>query len=208
MSSFNTVYNQVVQHEGVYSNDSNDTGGETVYGVSRNNFPKWSGWRIVDAYKKDLGVSSKEFKKALEQDIELHAEVQSWYKENFWDKFDLDQVQDYSLAYEIFDQAVNLGVGRATRHIQQAINALNYQYVFGSDLVVDGLIGPNTRMKLKDVGNNAKYTDVLRKALDGLQVAHYINLGNSTSGKSNYRKYTRGWLLNRVGKYTEEGRVD
>lgn len=207
MDNFDIAYAQVVQLEGVYSNDSNDTGGETVYGISRNNFPNWKGWKVVDSYK-EAGAFGKELIEVLKQDTDLHKEVKSWYKENFWDKFNLDDIQDYSLSYEIFDQAVNLGVSRTTKHIQQAINALNYQYIFGSDLVVDGLIGPNTRMKLKDAGKNAKYIDPLRKALDGLQTYHYISLGNSTSGKSNYRKYTRGWLINRVGKYTEDGKVD
>ena len=78
---------------------------------------------------------------------------------------------------------------------------------FGADLGIDGRIGPLTRLRFIAVANNPKYTDVLRRALDGLQVWHYINLGLSKSSKSDYRKYTRGWLLNRVGKYDEQGLV-
>ena len=91
--------------------------------------------------------------------------------------------------------------------MQQALNALNYNYQFGSDLLVDGAVGPATRQRLADVGNNPKYTEVLRKAMDGLQVSWYITLGNSNAGRSDYRKYVRGWLLNRMGKYNEQGLV-
>lgn len=207
MSNFKISYIQVVGLEGVYDNDPNDTGGETVFGISRNNFPNWAGWSIVDGYKTQYGSGSGAFLNALAADQTLASLRETWYKENFWDKFGLDNITDYSLAYEIFDQSVNLGVGKATQLLQQALNALNYNYQFGSDLIVDGAVGPATRQRLSDVGNNPKYTEVLRKAMDGLQVGHYINLGNSNSGRSNYRKYVRGWLLNRIGKYNEQGLV-
>ena len=207
MSNFKISYIQVVGLEGVYDNDPNDTGGETVFGISRNNFPNWAGWSIVDGYKAQYGAGSNAFLNALAADQTIASLRETWYKENFWDKFGLDNVTDYSLAYEIFDQSVNLGVGKATQLLQQALNALNYNYQVGSDLTVDGAVGPATRQRLSDVGNNPKYTEVLRKAMDGLQVGHYINLGNSNSGRSNYRKYVRGWLLNRIGKYNEQGLV-
>lgn len=208
MSNFDIAYSQVVALEGTYSMDPNDTGGETVFGISRNNFPKWSGWETVDRLKNNYAGDKKAFLAALNQDMLLSIEVKNWYKKEFWDKFDLDSISNYSLSYEIFDQAVNLGVSRTTGHIQLAINALNYNHVFGADLVVDRKIGPMTRLKLTDVGNNVRYTEALRKALDGLQVNHYITLGTTSNSKSDYRKYTRGWLLNRVGKYNEQGQAD
>ena len=207
MSNFKISYMQTVSNEGIYDNDPNDTGGETVFGISRNNFPKWAGWAIVDKYKAQYGAFSKAFLNALSSDPEIASLRETWYKENFWDKFGLDNITDYSLAYEIFDQSVNLGTGRTTQLLQQALNSLNYNYQFGSDLIVDGSVGPATRQRLQDVGNNIKYTDVLRKAMDGLQVSHYVNLGNSNSGRSDYRKYVRGWLMSRVGKYNEQGLV-
>lgn len=207
MSNFKISYAQVVGIEGVYDNDTNDTGGETVFGISRNNFPNWAGWSIVDQYKSQFGAGSTAFLNALSGDQRIAELRETWYKDNFWDKLGLDSINDYSLAYEIFDQSVNLGVGKTTQLLQQALNALNYNYQFGSDLVVDGAVGPATRQRLMDVGNNSKYTEVLRKAMDGLQVGWYINLGNSNSGRSNYRKYVRGWLLNRIGKYGEQGLI-
>lgn len=206
-SNFIMCFYQVLGHEGVYDNDPNDTGGETVFGVSRNNFPNWEGWAIVDRYKLQYSTSSSTFIDALNSDAKLSALKEQWYKTNFWDVFELDNLNDFSLAYEIFDQSVNLGVGRTTQFIQMACNALNYNYVFGSDLSVDNAIGPMTRRRLADIGNNPQYTDVLRKALDGLQTYHYVNLGKDQSGRSNYRKYMRGWLGSRVGKFGQQGQV-
>lgn len=205
MNHFDTAYEQVVQHEGVYSNDPNDTGGETVFGVSRNNFPKWEGWAIVDAHKRNH--TTAELRAYLRNNEEILALVKEWYKVNFWNKFGLDDIKDYSLAYEVFDQSVNLGVGRTAGFVQESVNALNYQNRFGSDIAVDQKVGPMTRLRLREVGNDPKYTECLRRALDGLQVGHYIRLANSKSTRSDYRKYIRGWLLNRVGKYNEEGLV-
>lgn len=207
MSHFQKCFSQVLGHEGVYDNDPNDTGGETVFGISRNNFPSWAGWTTVDNTKKVYQPSSREFRNTLINNNLFQEQIRSWYKTNFWDKFNLDSVEDYGLAYEIFDQSVNLGSGRTTKFIQQACNAFNYNGVFGEDLKVDGAVGPATRARLTLVGNNPKYTQAFRKALDGLQTTHYINLGNSNSTRSNYRKYMRGWINNRVGKFSEQGEV-
>ena len=68
---------------------------------------------------------------------------------------------------------------------------------------IDGMVGPNTRRRMQEVGNDSRYTECLRRALDGLQVNHYISLGLNTNGRSDYRKYMRGWLLNRIGEVKE-----
>ena len=205
--SFEIVVDQTLEHEGVWSKDPNDTGGETAFGKSRKNFPNGPEWAIIDRYKKMFGEGTKAFIRALENDNELQRLIRKWYKDTFWNPFDLDKVNDYGLAYEVFDQAVNMGVSRTTQFIQMSCNALNYKYAFGADLNIDGRIGPLTRLRFVSIANNTKYSEVLRRALDGLQVWHYINLGLSKSSKSDYRKYTRGWLLNRVGKYNEQGLV-
>ena len=51
MSDFNIAYAKTGHAEGGYANNPDDSGGETVQGISRNNFPKWRGWMIVDLEK-------------------------------------------------------------------------------------------------------------------------------------------------------------
>lgn len=197
MANFEPAFSTVYALEGIYDNDPDDTGGETAFGVSRNNFPNWKGWIRIDQLKDSYQVGSKDFINALKGDSDLYLCVKQWYKENFWDKFELDSLTSQTLALEIFDCSVNTGVGKATEFIQKAFNAFNYNLKFGADLLVDGKIGPNTRMKLVEIGNNVDYIAPFRKAIDGLQAAHYINLGQKAN--SSYRKYMRGWLINRVG---------
>lgn len=196
MADFNTAYKITLTNEGTYSNDIDDTGGETVCGVSRNNFPLWAGWAIVDKYGSSLGKGTQVFKQAIQQDDVLQGLIEAWYKENFWDKFDLDKLNSQELANEVFDQSVNVGVGQCTKFIQRAINAFNRSYQFGADLLVDGAVGPSTRAKLVDIGNNPDYTDCITKAIDALQGAFYVELGNK---KESYRTFTRGWFRTRVG---------
>jgi lysozyme family protein len=202
-SVFDKALKKTLDLEGAYSNDRNDTGGETVYGVSRNNFPSWEGWKVVDHLKRLYGANTSEFKAALRNDADLSEHVRNWYKREFWNPFELDNITDFSLAFEIFDQSVNLGCRQTTLLIQRACNALNYRNTFGADLSIDGIVGPNTRRRLQEVGNDTRYTECLRRALDGLQVNHYISLGLNTNGRSDYRKYVRGWLLNRIGEVKE-----
>ena len=196
MANFNISHSITAANEGVYDNNPNDTGGETVFGVSRNNFPSWAGWAIVDKYATQYGRGSSDFKQALKTDTALAVLVRDWYKINFWDKFDLDKLNSQPLANEIFDQAVNVGVGQATKFIQRAFNAFNYNYKFGADLVVDGKVGPQTRIALTTLGNNVEYADVMRKAIDAQQGTFYIELGLKNNS---YRTFTRGWFRTRVG---------
>ena len=40
MSRFDDVFERVIGHEGGYSNDPNDSGGETIFGISKRAYPK------------------------------------------------------------------------------------------------------------------------------------------------------------------------
>ena len=61
MADYKHSIAKVLRTEGGYVNDKDDSGGETYKGISRVNWPRWSGWVIVDICKKD----SKNFPKNL-----------------------------------------------------------------------------------------------------------------------------------------------
>jgi lysozyme family protein len=196
MADFISSYLVTKRNEGVWDNNPNDSGGETCFGISRNNFPQWGGWAIVDHMATIYVKGTPGFIKAAESDSHLAAQVRTWYKENFWDIFDLGKVPNQSLATEIFDQAVNVGVSQTTKFIQRSYNSLNHDYKFGADLLVDGKCGPQTKAAVVTLGNNEEYCDVFRKALDCLQGAFYVELGLKDNS---YRTFTKGWLRNRIG---------
>ena len=74
--------------EGVYSNDLDDPGGETKYGVSKRSYPDL-----------DIALLTKE------EAMEIH-------KRDRWDYMKCDSLQD-KLDIMVFDTALNMGVGRA-----------------------------------------------------------------------------------------------
>lgn len=200
MANFEKAHSEVADIEGGYSNDPNDTGGETFKGVSRNNFPDWLGWSLIDTLKRQSGFPQNALADQMLNDL-----VKDWYKQHFWNVFNLDALKSDHVAFEVFEQSVNHGAGRGTRHIQEACNGLNFKQQFGPDLTVDGKPGPATRARLAEVANSSPQMALaLANALNCLQGAFYVSLGNSTSSKSDYRKYTKGWLSKRTSGYTGE----
>ena len=193
--SYDKAFKEVAAIEGGYVNDPQDTGGETYKGISRVNHPKWLGWHVIDQYKNRGG-----FPGTLDKDPALQDYIKQWYKETYWDKFNLDNCSD-EVALEIFEQAVNLGIGQTTKHIQRVCNAFNNNLSYGQDVTVDGAVGPKTNARLREVDLTlgSKYKKpILREALNALQGAFYTELANGTKGVSNYRKFFAGWILNRV----------
>jgi lysozyme family protein len=69
----------------------------------------------------------------------------------YWDLLHLDQVDQLSpaIAAEIFDTAVNCGVGVPIPFLQRALNAFNRQGTDYPDIPVDGLTGPTTIAALR-----------------------------------------------------------
>lgn len=175
--------------EGVYDNDPDDAGGETCFGIARVFHPGWEGWPLVDAARGKPG-----FPGILEHDPGVLAARAAFYKAENWDRFACDE-WDQGLAGEIFEQAVNLGNGRVTEHLQRVCNALNHKGRYGADLVVDGAFGSNTLAALRKVVAD-KRSRAVQYGINGLQCAHYVQLAEKNAVK---RKWTGGWLANRGG---------
>jgi lysozyme family protein len=176
MASIRKTLDKILPVEGKYSNDPKDPGGETVCGISRVYWPKWPGWKIVDA-NKTAG------KHPLSDD--LYPVVDAFYEANFWDVFAGDAL-DQELADECFDQAINLGASKVAFHMQMALNLLNRNQSSWPDILEDGNIGPAT-------------LNVLRKAdikevifvMNALQSAHYIKV---CLGRPSQERFLRGWM--------------
>lgn len=183
----------VKEIETVYVNDPNDTGGETVWGFSRNNFPNHYIWQLVDNAKKTM--SHPEFINYLNTDTNITKLVDMWYKETFWDVFGLDNISDYGICFEIFEQAVNTYTVHTTKHIQRVFNVLNVNNRIGTNLVVDGKIGPATRAALVQIDKSTHVT-AFRNGINCLQGLRYIELAENNPSK--YQRYVSGWLAKRI----------
>lgn len=160
MADINKALVKVFGVEGGYIHDADDPGGETKFGICKRSYP-------------NVNI------KALT--IEQASEI---YRKDYWNPLKLDQVKNQTIAEELFDTAVNCGVGTAARIAQVAINLTNYPE---PDIEVDGKIGPVTMANI----NNHKAPTAFYKALNGLQFVHYMKI---VERNPKQEKYFRGWL--------------
>lgn len=116
MANFKTAHSRVKVFEGGYANNPKDTGGETYKGVSRKANPRWAGWSIVDSYKSKSG-----FPKNLDSDTKLQNLVLDIYKKQYWDAIWGDKIKVQKVANDLYDMAVNAGVGRAIKLMQRTL---------------------------------------------------------------------------------------
>ena len=114
MANFKIAFDRTMKHEGGYVNDPDDKGGETYMGVARNLHPTCGIWKYVDELTKQ-GKSRNAINSALKQNTTVQNIIMIFYKQKYWDVFEFDKVKRQSIANEIFDDAVNRGVGSATR---------------------------------------------------------------------------------------------
>lgn len=184
MAKFQDAFAVVMVIEGGYANDPDDSGGETYKGISRNNFPAWEGWKIIDAIK---SKKPQQLDYCLKIDATLQAAVLKFYKTNFWDVLGLDYVTNQPIATELFDTGVNMGTGVAAVFLQDALNITNRNGQDYPDLVVDAKIGPAT---IKALNQHPRPADVL-KTLNILQGGRYIEICRRDPKKE---KFYRSWL--------------
>lgn len=113
MANFDKAILKVINSEGGYVNDPADKGGETYKGISRKNWPRWSGWAIIDCCK-----SNPNWPECLNSFNALKESVKSFYRNNFWDKVGGDGIKDQDIAYKLVDTAVLEGIKPAVRRAQ------------------------------------------------------------------------------------------
>lgn len=115
MADFEKAYSRTGKFEGGYVNDPDDNGGETYYGISRKFHPTWLGWKIVDEQKKKSNFPSN----LKDRRNDLLILEKNFYKVNFWDKVWGDKINDQRVANDMYDTAVNMGVGTSIKLSQR-----------------------------------------------------------------------------------------
>lgn len=186
MADYQKALALVLKHEGGYANDPLDRGGETYRGVARHIHPDWPGWKRVDGLRAKPG-----FPASLDADKPLQQAVARFYRENYWAPIKGDQLDDDALAQELFDTAVNMGVRRAVRFFQEALNLLNRDQKNYADLTVDGWLGDKSLAALKADLKNDGNSRYLLKLLNALQAEHYIEIMRDDPTQE---RFARGWL--------------
>jgi len=175
----------IIAREGGYTNNPNDPGGETKYGISKRTFPKED--------IKNLTIARA---------VELYYEhfYQPLYRRCFslLEKAGITPKQRYAFELVVLDSAINHGRRAAFRFTQRAINKIisdpesPLKYI--APLKVDGVIGPITQGALKKICKVCPYNVLFMSGfILGYRLSLYTRLAVR---KSNYT-FLRGWV-NRI----------
>lgn len=179
MNTFDEALKHTLGIEGDFSDDPADSGGATK-------------WGITESVARAFGYSGP----MQNMSVSL---AKSIYRQNYWDLLKLDSVTELSedIAAEVFDTAVNCGVGFAGKTLQRSLTAFNRNGKDYADLVVDGLVGRMTITALRAFLDKRGLDGetVLLRTLNGLQVSRYIRL---VERREKDERYVYGWILNRV----------
>ena len=136
-----------MQYEGGWTDDKNDLGGATNYGISIVFAQGTKDFELFDL-DGDGDIDRTDIKN-LTPEIAHDA-----YKEYFWDKNDLDNYAP-KIAFVLFDCAVNHGPGNMAKMFQMAINKC------GQDIEVDGGIGNKTLTALNECDPECIVTNLI-----------------------------------------------
>lgn len=101
--NFETAFTKLLGHEGGYSNNPKDPGGETMWGIT-------AAVARAHGYKGQM--------RALPQAV-----AQAIYRKDYWDAVQADKLPA-AVRYPVFDAAVNSGVRQATLWLQFALGVV------------------------------------------------------------------------------------
>ena len=144
----------ILKYEGGYVNHPADPGGMTNLGVTKRVWEEWTGKPATEA---DMRALTPEM-------------VGPLYKTRYWDAVRGDDLPS-GVDLCVFDCAVNAGVGRASKFLQQAVG-----------VTADGQIGPKTVE-----ATTAKPADEVVAKFCDLREAHYKSLPT-------FATFGKGWM--------------
>lgn len=177
--SIRRIIEGVIEREGGYSDNPDDLGGATMYGITEAVAREW-----------DYQGAMRNLPRSLAFRI---------YEHDYYTRPGFHLVHELSeaIAEELVDSGVNLGPEWPSLWLQQSLNALNRQQEDYDDIATDGAVGPATAGALR------AYLDlrgkegeaVMLTALNCYQGARYLDL---SLARERNETFTYGWLANRV----------
>ena len=159
-SNYEAALAHVLRSEGLWSDNPKDPGGATMKGITLVVYREW---------KRNPHITKEELRVIPDED------VYNLYKQNYWDKVHGDDLPS-GVDYAVFDSAVNMGVGRASKLIQEA-----------AGVTADGVLGPASLSAIQKA--NAK--ELIEK-FSQLKESFYKSL-------QTFPTFGKGWL-NRVAE--------
>jgi lysozyme family protein len=129
--NFDQAFTKLIGHEGGYSNDKSDPGGETKFGISKRAYPG-----------EDIANMTLERAKAI-------------YSHDYWGPAGCDTVPD-SIRFPLFDMAVNLGVRNAIKQLQKTCQT-DEDGIFGPITLQAVNSMDQTKLAIRLIANQLEY---------------------------------------------------
>lgn len=101
-SNYQDCLNRLLKDEGGYTNNPNDDGGPTNYGITLTDYRKYINKNGTASDVKGMSVS----------------DAKSIYKSKYWDALDCDSLSS-GVDYTVFDYGVNSGIGRPRKALDR-----------------------------------------------------------------------------------------
>lgn len=164
---FDRAFNALIGNEGVFTNDPKDRG-------------NWTGGKMYDGMLKGTkyGISAMTYPQVDIKNLTLE-NAKLIYLRDFWQKAHCDELPN-AIRFDVFDMAVNSGIGAAIKTLQKAIGALP-----------DGIFGDKTRKLLADYD-----AEKLDKRLSAQRLLFICDIGTfPTFGKGWVRRVANNMLL-------------
>lgn len=117
---FDKAFDVLIGHEGGYTDDRRDPG-------------NWTGGKVGSGALKGtkFGIAANTYGQLDIKNLTV-AQAKEIYRRDFWDRMQLQRLPP-EVRFDLFDAAVNSGVGRANRFLQAAVGVKQ-----------DGIVGPVT----------------------------------------------------------------
>ena len=159
MADFSTAIEKTLKREGgdTYTEIAGDNGGATKFGISQAAYPKLVIRNLTQQGAEEI------------------------YKRDYWDRVRGDEIALQSVAENIFDTAVNMGVRTASKLTQLCLDMDP----------VTGNIGPETVTKI-----NATDEHLFLCSFTISKIARYANICNQDRKQS---KFLLGWINRALG---------
>lgn len=173
--NFEDCLDFVLRWEGGFVDDPADRGGATNQGVTQAVYDEWRMRKAFD----------KRSVRAIERGEVIHI-----YLEQYW-KPSRCQALDFPMSLILFDSAVNHGVGRAVKLLQNVL-----------DVAADGHFGPQTMAAYDDQEAASGTCGIAGKYLAARE-AFYVRI---VEADPSLGKFLRGWL-NRLAALRAEAKL-
>lgn len=173
------IVERTIGHEGRYSNNPNDSGGETMWGIT-----------LAEARRNGYTAPMRE----MPRDTAIRIYINKYLREP-----GIDKINDINsrVCFEVYDTGVNCGPQTAIEFLQKSLNILNRQGQDYADLIVDGVLGRKTLAAMETFLTRRKLEGelVLLKVLNVYQGAYYLNLAER---RQKDEAFIFGWFRTRI----------